>query len=325
MAVIQRIIRAVSLAVYFLLLRESSCLAQRSDPTQFNGGSILAMAGRNSVAIAIDARFGLGFQTISTANLDGGSFAGDTNSRIILLPDSNTLMAWTGLHGDGISFTEEMNILLGRKVRRSNCMGFETTNPAKKKMSPRAIAMFTSYLLYRRRSAPYYVEPVIVGLESVSVPCYSADETATSVDESLKIDGVKQLQAIAASQYAQEIVRSKIKPINTNSKCIRYRKIQKPYLCTTDMLGARSTSSTFVCSGVASRSLHGTAEALWRPNLEADELVEVCGKAFMSALERDCLSGYGAVVYLIQSHEVENGDASDNISIKEFVLACRND
>jgi 20S proteasome subunit beta 3 len=69
--------------------------------------------------------------------------------------------------------------------------------------------------------------------------------------------------------------------------------------------------------------LHGIAEALWRPNLDAEELVEVCGKAFVSALERDCLSGYGAVVYLIESHEVEDGD--ENISIKEYVLACRND
>ena len=323
---IHRLILHVPFAVYFLLLWSSGCLAQQSDPTQFNGGSILAMAGRNSVAIAIDARFGLGFQTISTANLDGGSFAGDTNSRIILLPDSNTLMAWTGLYGDGISFTEEMNILLGRKVRRSNCMGFETTNLSKEKMSPRAIAMFMSHLLYRRRSAPYYVEPVIVGLESVSVPCYSPGDTSIDVDGSLKIDGVQQLQAIAASQYTQEIVPSKTEPINKIPQSRRYRKTMKPYLCTTDMLGARSTSSTFVCSGVASRSLHGTAEALWRPNLEADELVEVCGKAFMSALERDCFSGYGAAVYLIQSHQVENGDSSDNnISIKEFVLACRND
>ena len=88
---------------------------------------------------------------------------------------------------------------------------------------------------------------------------------------------------------------------------------------------AEATSSTFVCSGVASRSLHGTAEALWRPDLDAEDLVEVCGKAFVGALERDCLSGYGVVVYLIQSHETESDDASKNISIKEYVVACRND
>jgi 20S proteasome subunit beta 3 len=33
--------------------------------------------------------------------------------------------------------------------------------------------------------------------------------------------------------------------------------------------------------------------------LEPEELVEVCGKAFQSALERDCLSGYGVLILLL--------------------------
>lgn len=274
------------------------------------------MAGRNSVAIAIDTRFGLGFQTISNSDISGG-----TNSRITLLPDSNTLMAWTGLYGDGISFAEEMSILLSRKMRRSSCMGFDDTIAPSKKKSPRAIAMFMSHLLYRRRNSPYYVEPVIVGLESVSVPIYSDDN-----EEVLAIDSLEHLQAIAASTYTQQITQSSGKAIETNMhKDKRYKTIQRPYLCTTDMLGARSTSSTYVCSGVASRSLHGTAEALWRPNLEAEELVEVCGKAFVSALERDCLSGYGAVIYLIQNEADDGEGCGDNVCIKEYVLDCRND
>jgi 20S proteasome alpha/beta subunit len=281
------------------------------------------MAGRNSVAIAIDARFGLGFQTISNSDMSGGS-----SSRITLLPGSKTLMAWTGLYGDGISFAEEMNISLARKLRKSSCMGFDSDIIATSKtMSPRAIAMFTSHLLYRRRNSPYYVEPVIVGLESVEVPVYSDDGETADKEKMLAVDDtIGQLQAIAAS-YTQQ----KLTPSYDNTAIHaqvehpkRYRTIQRPYLCSTDMLGARSTSSTFACSGVASRSLHGTAEALWRPNLEAEELVEVCGKAFLSALERDCLSGYGAVIYLIQS-ETDDGEECDNVCIKEYILACRND
>lgn len=87
-----------------------------------------------------------------------------------------------------------------------------------------------------------------------------------------------------------------------------------PYLCGMDMLGAQSISTSFVCSGMASDSLYGTAEAFWRPDLKPDELVEACGKAFQSALERDCLSGYGAMVYLITKD-----------SITEYDLASRND
>jgi 20S proteasome subunit beta 3 len=87
-----------------------------------------------------------------------------------------------------------------------------------------------------------------------------------------------------------------------------------PFLCGMDSIGAQSLSSSFVCSGAASSSLYGTAEALWRPNLEPEELVEACGKAFQSALERDCLSGYGVLVYLITKD-----------GIIEHDLASRND
>jgi 20S proteasome subunit beta 3 len=89
---------------------------------------------------------------------------------------------------------------------------------------------------------------------------------------------------------------------------------RKPFLCAMDMIGAQSVSKSFVCSGAASKSLYGTAEALWKPDLEPEELAQVCGKAFQSALERDCLSGYGTLVYLI----TKNG-------IVEYDLASRND
>jgi 20S proteasome subunit beta 3 len=89
----------------------------------------------------------------------------------------------------------------------------------------------------------------------------------------------------------------------------------RPYLCTMDIIGAKSQSMSFVCAGVASKSLYGTAEAYWKPNLSEDELVEICAKSFMSALERDCLSGYGAMIYLISSDG----------SITEYDLECRSD
>ena len=46
------------------------------------------------------------------------------------------------------------------------------------------------------------------------------------------------------------------------------------------MIGAQSTSKLCVCSGAASKSLYGTAEAMWRPNLTPEELVQVCGRGF---------------------------------------------
>ena len=81
-----------------------------------------------------------------------------------------------------------------------------------------------------------------------------------------------------------------------------------------DMIGAQSTSKSFVCSGAASKSLYGTAEALWEPDMDEDTLLKACGEAFQSELERDCLSGYGSLVYLITKD-----------GITEYDLANRND
>jgi 20S proteasome subunit beta 3 len=142
-----------------------------------------------------------------------------------------------------------------------------------------------SHLLYQRRTAPYYVEPIVVGLEEIKV----TSRTPTNKDH--VHHGHKE-------ENDQEV------------KCY-----YKPFLCAQDVIGAQSKSHAFVCSGVAKKSLYGCAESLWRPNLSPEELVQVCGKAFLSALERDCLSGYGAVLYLMEGGK----------GIQEIQLSCRND
>lgn len=287
------------------------------------------LQGRNSVAIAIDSRFGLGMQTISTADAPSPSNddEDDTNNhngnpRILLLPNSNTLLAWTGLYGDGLGFADEMSVLLASKIRRAGGMRFidngSTSTTRRETMKPRAIAMLMSHLLYRRRNAPYYVEPVIVGLETVSVPedCLVQEKEIT-----------KAITATTNTNEEESAQSSSLSSITPETE-IQYKSktMQRPFLCTTDMLGAQSTSNSFVCSGVASRSLHGTAEALWRPNLEGEELVDICGRAFVSVLERDCYSGYGAVVYLIQAKETgDNGNDESDVCILEYVISSRND
>jgi 20S proteasome subunit beta 3 len=168
------------------------------------------------------------------------------------MPHPKLMVAFTGFEGDIQSLSQELSIQVASKRNR----GF-MTHTKKRSISPQAMAMLLSHVLYAKRQAPYYVEPVLVGLVSES---------------------------------------------------------GKPFLCSYDLIGAQSRSEAFCVAGVASKSLYGTAEALWRPHLSSEELVHVCGKAFLSALERDCLSGYGAIVYLITRD-----------GIVEYDLACRND
>ena len=75
-------------------------------------------------------------------------------------------------------------------------------------------------------------------------------------------------------------------------------------LASMDLIGAISAPKDFVCTGTCEDSLMGMCEALWRPNMQPDELFEVVSQALLSALDRDCISGWGAVVYVVTPTEI---------------------
>ena len=204
----------------FMLLfaMRKCCDAQQQNPMTMNGGSLMAMAGNECVALAVDKRFGSGPQMINIA------------PRHVWAPHSNLMLAFSGLEGDVQSLSEELKIYVDSKQNRAlgfSIAGLKTASEEdyddNKQISPPALASLTSHILYEKRG--YYVEPLVVGLTG---------------------------------------------------------KTRKPFLCAMDMLGAQSFSKSFVCSGAASTSLYGTAEALWQPNMEPMELLECCGKVFQS-------------------------------------------
>ena len=197
------------------------------------------MAGDGCIALAVDRRFGSGPQMVNIA------------PRHVLMPHAKLMVAFTGLEGDIQSLSQEIEVLVESKISRGSILSSRS-----RPISPRAMASLMSHVLYQRRQSPYYVEPLVVGLDDEEIP----------------------------------------------------------YLCSQDVIGAQSKSEAFVCAGVATKSIYGIAEALWRPGLSSGDLTRVCARAFLSALERDCLSGYGAVIYLMTKEGIE-----------EIELACRND
>lgn len=227
-----------------LLLVYNVNTQESSSPLLMNGGSALAMAGKNSVAVAVDQRF---------ASAAMGHALLQVTKPPILLMSNNVLVASIGLQTDVQSLQQELAVLLDRTKSRG-LLGIAKSH----ELSPKTVASIASYILYRRKQTPYYVEPLVAGLDV---------------------------------------------------------KTGKPYLCSMDMIGARSEPMSFVCSGAASKSLQGTAEAWWRKDMMEEELVKVCGEAFLSAIERDCLSGYGCVVYLVSAEK----------GIVEYELESRTD
>lgn len=250
------------------------------DARTLNGGSVLAMAGKDCVALAVDKRFGSGNHLVQIRH------------RPVLHFADSTMVAFTGLEGDVQSLRVELAAQVTLKYSRGLGFGGGRSGATRKKsISPTAVASLLSHVLYRQKQAAYYVEPLVVGLEpdgwwdDDDVIC---SKVAASKDESSTGDETAAADTLATT--TTHVIRT-----TTITKRRKYR----PYLCSMDMIGAKSESTAFVCAGTAAQCMYGTAEALWKPNLTAYQLVAVCGQAFLSALDRDCLSGYGAILYLL--------------------------
>ncbi|KAI8909416.1 hypothetical protein PhCBS80983_g00703 [Powellomyces hirtus] len=72
-----------------------------------------------------------------------------------------------------------------------------------------------------------------------------------------------------------------------------------PFICNMDTLGCINHAKDFVVSGTASQQMYGSAEGLWEPDLEPEELFETISQAIMCAVDRDASSGWGAIVHVI--------------------------
>ncbi|GMM38675.1 proteasome core particle subunit beta 3 [Saccharomycopsis crataegensis] len=78
----------------------------------------------------------------------------------------------------------------------------------------------------------------------------------------------------------------------------------KPFVCGFDLIGCIDYAKDFVVSGTATDQLYGMCESLYEPGLGPDDLFETISQAFLSAVDRDALSGWGAVVYVITKDKV---------------------
>ncbi len=77
-----------------------------------------------------------------------------------------------------------------------------------------------------------------------------------------------------------------------------------PYLCGMDSIGAIETAKDFMVAGTATDSLLGICESLWHPDMGPEELFETTSQALLSGQDRDCLAGWGAVIYIVTKDKV---------------------
>nr|QBH73454.1 proteasome subunit beta type protein [Xibalbanus tulumensis] len=108
----------------------------------YNGGAIVAMTGKNCVAVAADRRFGVQAQTISL------------DFQKVFEMGPYLYLGLPGLATDTETVHERLRFRLNLYELREN-----------RRIRPKTFAAMVSNLLYERRFGPYFVEPVIAGLD----------------------------------------------------------------------------------------------------------------------------------------------------------------
>ena len=190
---------------------------------EYNGGSVVALTGKNCVAIACDLRYGERNQTVSM------------NFPKIFREGERCLVGVSGLATDIQTVSQTVH-------SRANIYRLRE----EREVQPRVLTNMLSSLLYEHRWGPYFVEPVVAGL---------GDDN-------------------------------------------------KPFIASTDLIGCIALSNDFVCTGTASEAIMGACEALWKPDLEPDDLFEVTAQCLLAALDRDAFSGWGAIVHVLTPDEL---------------------
>jgi len=81
-------------------------------------------------------------------------------------------------------------------------------------------------------------------------------------------------------------------------------KNDEPFLTSMDLIGAPMVTKDFIVSGTCKANLYGTCEAMWREDMSPDDLFEVLSQCLLASVDRDALSGWGAVIHIITSEGV---------------------
>eukprot|EP00048_Salpingoeca_helianthica_P014402 m.221527 g.221527 ORF g.221527 m.221527 type:complete len:205 (+) comp15827_c0_seq1:2090-2704(+) len=115
--------------------------------TEYNGAAIIAMTGKNCVAIAADRRFGIQGQMVSC------------DFQKIFRMGERVFVALPGLATD-------VQTVAQRLQYRHNMYKLRE----EREMTPKTMLAVISNLLYEKRFGPYFVEPMVAGLNPDGTP-----------------------------------------------------------------------------------------------------------------------------------------------------------
>ncbi|OEU08940.1 N-terminal nucleophile aminohydrolase [Fragilariopsis cylindrus CCMP1102] len=191
---------------------------------EYNGAAIIAMAGKGCVGIAADRRLGAQLATIAC----------DFTKVFRMSP--KLYVGLGGLATDVQTLHQLLEFRLGLYRLKEE-----------REITPKVFSHLLGQLLYEKRFGPYFIEPVVAGLDE---------------------------------------------------------KTGEPFLSGMDLIGAPVDTKDFVVTGTCTGNMYGMCEALFKPDMNPEELFETLGQALLSSVDRDALSGWGGVVHIITKDAV---------------------
>lgn len=146
-------------------------------------------------------------------------------------------------------------------------------------IEPSTFSHLVSSTLYERRFGPYFIEPIIAGLE----------KSPSTGELTPYIAGA---DLIGCLNFAKDFVRRLVAFVY---KVLVLTLVQ-------------------VVAGTASDKMFGVAEGLWEPDLGPEDLFETISQTLLNAVDRDAYSGWGAIVHImyVLGNELRRNDANDN-------------
>ncbi|CAM9734268.1 unnamed protein product, partial [Choristocarpus tenellus] len=124
---------------------------------EYNGSAVLAMAGKDCVGIASDRRLGVQLQTVST------------DFEKIFKMNDKIMVGISGLATDVITVKELLTFRLNMYRLREE-----------REIKPKTFSALVAHILYQKRFGPYFVEPLIAGLDDNNKPFLSAFDSIGS-------------------------------------------------------------------------------------------------------------------------------------------------
>jgi len=78
-----------------------------------------------------------------------------------------------------------------------------------------------------------------------------------------------------------------------------------PHLCTYDSIGCQTDTEDFAVGGTAGLNFFALCESYYHKDITDTELGDILGNTIVSGVDRDIMSGWGIMTYVLTSDKLE--------------------